>query len=251
MSRKPLIAGNWKMYCTVSEAVALAIAVAKSSRGLTDREVMIAPPFTALSAVVDAVKDSPVLVGAQNIAWEKQGAYTGEISPPMLNDLGVAMAIVGHSERRHIFLEDNEMISQRLTGALAGGVIPVLCVGETLDEREDGATFNVLENQIRAALEGVATHQLGQLVVAYEPVWAIGTGKTATTAQAQEAHSFIRGLLAGLYEKNLAGQIRILYGGSVKPENVDSLMAQPDIDGALVGGAALNSESFDRIIHFS
>lgn len=251
MNRKPLIAGNWKMHCTVSEAVTLATAVAKSSQGLTDREVMIAPPFTALYAVVDAVKDSPVQVGAQNIAWEKQGAYTGEISSPMLNDLGVAMAIIGHSERRHIFFENNEMVNQRLAGALAGGVIPVLCVGETLDEREEGATFNILENQIREALAGVAAHQVGQLVVAYEPVWAIGTGKTATTAQAQEAHSFIRGRLAGLYEKNLAEQIRILYGGSVKPENVDNLMAQPDIDGALVGGAALNSESFDRIIHFS
>ena len=251
MKRIPLIAGNWKMHLTISEAVALAGEIAKSSHGLTDREVMIAPAATALAAVADAVKGSPVIVGGQNVAWEQQGAYTGEISPMMLKDAGAAMAIVGHSERRHIFGEDNAMVNQRLVGALAAGIVPVLCVGETLDEREDGSTLSVLEVQICEGMEGLGSNQAGRVVVAYEPVWAIGTGKTASKEQAQEVHRFIRDVLGNLYEKKLAEEVRILYGGSVKPDNVDDLMAMPDIDGALVGGAALQSASFDRIIHFS
>ncbi len=251
MARIPLIAGNWKMYLTVAEAVELGRAVAASSMGVTDREVMIAPPFTALAAVIEAVAGSPVKVAAQNVAWEKEGAYTGEISPVMLQDVGASMAILGHSERRHIFGEDNTMVNQRLLGALKFDLTPVLCVGETLEEREQGATFKVVEEQLCQGIKGVGSDRISQVVVAYEPVWAIGTGKTASKEQAQEVHAFIRKVLAGLYEKKLADEIRILYGGSVKPENVDSLMAQPDIDGALVGGAALKSESFGRIIHFS
>jgi triosephosphate isomerase len=251
MARIPLIAGNWKMYLTVAEAVELGRAVAASSKGLTDREVMIAPPFTALSVVVEAVAGSPVRVAGQNVAWEKEGAFTGEISPVMLQDVGATMAILGHSERRHIFGEDNSMVNQRLLGAMKFDLTPVLCVGETLEEREQDATFTVVEEQLSQGIRGVGSDQISQVVVAYEPVWAIGTGKTASKEQAQEVHAFIREVLADLYEKNLADEIRILYGGSVKPENVDSLMAQPDIDGALVGGAALQSESFDRIIHFS
>ena len=250
MARIPLIAGNWKMYLTVAEAVELGRAVAASSKGVTDREVMIAPPFTALAAVIEAVAGSPVKVAAQNVAWEKEGAYTGEISPVMLQDVGASMAILGHSERRHIFGEDNTMVNQRLLGALKFDLTPVLCVGETLEEREQGATFKVVEEQLCQGIKGVGSDRISQVVVAYEPVWAIGTGKTASKEQAQEVHAFIRKVLAGLYEKKLADEIRILYGGSVKPENVDSLMAQPDIDGALVGGAALQSESFDRIIHY-
>ncbi len=251
MKRIPLIAGNWKMHLTIGEAVALAQEVAKSSQGLEDREVMIAPAATAIAAVSEAVTGSPVLVAGQNVAWEQQGAYTGEISPLMLKDAGATMAIVGHSERRHIFGEDNTMVNQRMIGALASGITPVLCVGETLDEREEGLTLKVLEIQVCEGLEGIASEQAGRVVVAYEPVWAIGTGKTASKEQAQEVHRFIRDVLGDLYEKKLAEQIRILYGGSVKPDNVDDLMAMPDIDGALVGGAALQSASFDRIIHFS
>ncbi|HHB76634.1 MAG TPA: triose-phosphate isomerase [Desulfobulbus sp.] len=251
MQRKPLIAGNWKMHLTIQEAVSLAKEVAASSRGLEDREVMIAPAATALAAVAEAVGSSPVTVAGQNVAWKDQGAYTGEISPLMLKDAGAAMAIVGHSERRHIFGEDNAMINQRMIGALTHGIIPVLCIGETLDEREDGLTWEVLREQVREGLEGVSGEQVAEVVLAYEPVWAIGTGKTASKEQAQEAHQFIRGLVEEAYEKKLAEQMRILYGGSVKPNNVDDLMRMPDVDGALVGGAALQADSFDRIIHFS
>ena len=239
------------MYLTITEAVELAKAVAASSDGLTDREVMIAPACIALTAVVDAVSGSSVKVGAHNVGWEKEGAFTGEVSPVMLLDAGVTMVILGHSERRHIFGEDNAMINKRMLGALKFGLIPILCVGETLDEREQGNTFKVVEEQLCQGIKGVDAGQMKHVVVAYEPVWAIGTGKTASKEQAQEVHAFIRKVLAGLYEKKLADETRILYGGSVKPENVDSLMAQPDIDGALVGGAALKSESFDRIIHFT
>ena len=251
MARTPLIAGNWKMYLSVAEAVALAKAVAAASQGLTDREVMIAPSFTALPPVAEAVAGSPVRVAAQNVAWEKEGAFTGEISPVMLQDAGVSMVILGHSERRHIFGEDNAMVNRRLLGAMQFALTPVLCVGETLEEREQDATFTVVEEQLSQGIKDVGSDRISQVVVAYEPVWAIGTGKTASKEQAQEVHAFIRKVLGDLYEKKLADEIRILYGGSVKPENVDSLMAQPDIDGALVGGAALQSESFDRIIHFS
>ena len=250
MDRRPLIAGNWKMHLTVGEAVRLASAVAASCRDVPDREVMIAPPFTALAAVGEAVRNTAVLIAGQNVAWEKEGAFTGEISPVMLRDAGAAMAIVGHSERRHIFGESNQMVNRRLRGALQFDLVPVLCVGETLAEREGGQAFPVLEAQVRQGLADVASDVAGRVVIAYEPVWAIGTGRTASREQAQEAHAFIRGVLAGLYEKKLAEAIRILYGGSVKPENIDSLMAEPDIDGALVGGAALQSESFDRIVHF-
>nr|WP_321465960.1 triose-phosphate isomerase [uncultured Desulfobulbus sp.] len=250
MQRRPLIAGNWKMHLTREEAVSLAQAVAASCQACTDRDVMIAPAFTSLAAVCTAVQGSKVLVGAQNIAWEKEGAFTGEISAPMLGDLGVAVAIIGHSERRHIFGEDNAMINRRLHGALNGAILPILCIGETLAEREAGKTFAVLEAQVRQGLAGVSGDQMAQVVIAYEPVWAIGTGKTATNEQAQEAHAFVRQLLGDIFEKNIAMAVRILYGGSVKPENIDDLMAQPDIDGALVGGAALKAESFDRIIKF-
>jgi len=250
MIRRPLIAGNWKMHLTLDEAVQLARAVATACGTITDRDIMIAPPFTSLASVATAVKGSNLRVGAQNVAWEKEGAYTGEISPTMLKDLGVNTAIIGHSERRHIFGEDNLMINRRLRAALDFDIEPILCIGETLNDREAGATLTVLENQLREGLKNVEKEQAAQVVLAYEPVWAIGTGKTASKEQAQEVHGFLRELLAGLYEKNLAEGLRILYGGSVKPENIDELMAQPDIDGVLVGGAALKAESFERIICF-
>jgi triosephosphate isomerase (TIM) len=250
MSRRPLIAGNWKMYLTAGEAAQLAQAVAAISQGCADRDIMVAPSFTSLPAVTAVLEASAVLVGAQNVAWEQEGAYTGEISPRMLTDLGVRMVIIGHSERRHIFGEENAMINHRLLAALDADLAPILCIGETLDEREAGATFTILETQLCEGLENVSPDRVGRVVLAYEPVWAIGTGKTATREQAQEVHHFLRQLLAGLYNKKVAEKIRVLYGGSVKPDNIDELMAQPDIDGALVGGAALNADSFARIVHF-
>ena len=250
MDRKPLIAGNWKMHNTVREAQELASAVVRAAAKVTDREVMVAPPYTALAAVGKMLADTGVKLGAQNVHWEDEGAFTGEISAPMLRDVGCTMAIVGHSERRHVFGETDSMINRRLTGAIHSGLIPVLCVGETLKQRDLDQTLEVLEEQVRSGLAGVEVVDGGELVVAYEPVWAIGTGKTATEGQAQEAHSFIRKLLSDICEKNIAAQVRILYGGSVKPENIDSLMQQEDIDGALVGGAALKADSFERIICF-
>ena len=250
MQRKPLIAGNWKMYTTAAEAKELAAAVAEASKGLTDREVMIAPPYTALPVVKDVLAGSNVRLASQNICWEEKGAFTGEISPVMLLELGCSMAIIGHSERRHIFGESDALINQRVAGALKFGLVPVLCIGETLEEREAGRTMPVLEQQLRGGLAGIAVSEPEKMVVAYEPVWAIGTGKTATEEQAQEAHQFVRGVLGDIYQKSIASQIRILYGGSVNPGNVDVLMGQEDVDGALVGGAALKADSFARIINF-
>jgi len=250
MERKPLIAGNWKMYTNIAEAEQLAAAIGDACRNLADRDVMVAPPFTALAAVAKVLAGSPVILAAQNVHWDDKGAFTGEISPAMLADFGCRMAIVGHSERRHIFGEDDSLVNRRITGAMEKGITPVFCIGETLAEREAGRTFPVLEKQVREGLASVTLADPDRLVIAYEPVWAIGTGKTATTEQAQEVHAFIRKLVSALYEKNIAGQMRILYGGSVKPENIDNLMAQADIDGVLVGGASLTPESFSRIIHF-
>lgn len=244
------MAGNWKMHKAGKEAKLLAEEVAAAGLGAEDRDILLAPPFTAIEVVADALAGSPVIIAGQNVCWEEQGAYTGEISPVMLTSLGATAAIVGHSERRQIFSETDELINQRLLGGLKHGMMMILCIGETLEERESNQTFAVLEKQIRSGLNGVPADGMGQVVIAYEPVWAIGTGKTASTGQAQEAHAFIRKLVGELYEKNIADSIRILYGGSVKPANVDELMAQPDIDGALVGGAALDAESFGRIINF-
>ncbi len=238
------------MHTTVQEALGLAGIVGRAAAGVSDRDVMIAPPYTALAAVKSVLAGTEVILGAQNVHWEEKGAFTGEISPTMLKDLGCTMAIVGHSERRHVFGETDNMINRRLTGAMQFGLVPVLCIGETLEQREADQTLDVLEKQIRSGLAGIEVVDGGEIVVAYEPVWAIGTGKTATESQAQQAHSFIRKLLADICEKNIAAGIRILYGGSVKPENIDILMQQKDIDGALVGGAALKAESFERIICF-
>lgn len=250
MPRIPLIAGNWKMHTTVAEAIALAEAVVASASDLAGRQVLLAPPFTALAAVAEIIRGSSVILGAQNVCWASQGAFTGEISPPMLKDIGGSMAIVGHSERRHIFGETDTLINKRVQGAVAHGVVPILCVGERLGEREAGKTMAVLEGQIKEGLGGITITDPQHLVIAYEPVWAIGTGITASPSQAQEAHAFIRRLLAGLFEKSVASQIRILYGGSVIPDTIGVLMAQGDIDGALVGGAALQPDSFSRIMHF-
>jgi triosephosphate isomerase len=224
MDRRPLIAGNWKMHTTAHEAQYLASAVVLAANKVTGRDVMIAPPYTALTAVSTILSGTDVMLGAQNVHWEEQGAFTGEISAPMLKDLGCSMAIVGHSERRHVFGETDIMINKRIKGAMQFGLIPVFCIGESLEQRESGNTLKVIEDQVRAGLADIEVSDGTRIVVAYEPVWAIGTGKTATEAQAQEVHCFIRTLLADIYEKNIAAQIRILYGGSVKPENVDILM---------------------------
>jgi triosephosphate isomerase len=250
MQRIPLIAGNWKMHTSLAEARTLAAAVVSVCKGLTDREVMIAPPFTAMATVAEVVRGSGVRLAAQNICWEEQGAFTGEIAPGMLRELGCDMAIIGHSERRHIFGESDALVNQRVAGAMRFGITPILCFGETLTEREGGQTMAVLKRQVRAGLADIAVVDPTRLVLAYEPVWAIGTGKTASDQQAQEAHEFVRNLLLEMYEKSIARQIRILYGGSVNSGNVDTLLRQPDIDGALVGGASLKVDSFERIIHF-
>lgn len=251
MQRKTLIAGNWKMHTTVAEACRLAEDIAKQINREEDREVLLAPPATALQKVGETLSSSSVILAAQNVCWEEKGAFTGELSPVMLKDCGATAAIIGHSERRQLFRETNALVNQRIRGALAFGIMAILCVGETLEERETKKTFEVIEEQVRKGLAGVRQTETERLVIAYEPVWAIGTGKTATTEQAQEAHHFIRGLIEKMYEKNIADRLRILYGGSVKPANIDELMKQPDIDGALVGGAALDAESFGRIINYT
>ncbi|NTV15518.1 MAG: triose-phosphate isomerase [Desulfobulbaceae bacterium] len=250
MSRTPLLAGNWKMHTTIGEAIDLAKAIVAATAGLAGRQVMLAPPFTALAAVAEILKGSGIILGAQNICWAAKGAFTGEISPVMLQDLGATMAIVGHSERRHLFAETDALINRRVIGAMAHGVIPLLCIGEQLAEREAGQTLTILESQLRGSLQEVAIGDPEKLIIAYEPVWAIGTGLTATPDQAQAAHAFIRQILAELFQKSVASQIRILYGGSVNSGNIDALMGQEDIDGALVGGAALQADAFSRIVHF-
>lgn len=250
MIRKALIAGNWKMHTTVVEACMLAAEVAKFCRDFDDREVLLAPPFTVLSEVAHTLQKTAILVAAQNVCWAEKGAFTGEISPVMVKDAGGSAAIIGHSERRQIFLETDELINKRVKGALAFGLMPIFCIGETLAEREAGEMLAVLEKQIRLGLAGVEADQLALLVIAYEPVWAIGTGQTASKEQAQEVHAFIRDLIGRMYEKGIAERLRIVYGGSVKPTSIDELMSQPDIDGVLVGGAALDAAAFGRIINY-
>jgi triosephosphate isomerase len=249
-TRMPLMAANWKMHFTVDEAVAL---VKELNQGITrfdDREVVVAPPFTALAGVAAALADSPMRLAGQNCYWESQGAYTGEISPPMLRHLGCDYVILGHSERRQYFGETDESVNRKIVASLAVDLACILCIGETLEERQAGKTLDVLAKQLTEGLNGLKEEQTANLVVAYEPVWAIGTGHTATPEQAQEAHAFIRDNLAKRFNNAVANHMRILYGGSVKPDNVDELMSQPDIDGALVGGASLKADSFTRIVDF-
>ncbi|MEW6486606.1 MAG: triose-phosphate isomerase [Thermodesulfobacteriota bacterium] len=248
--RIPLIAGNWKMHKTAAEAVSLAQGVAARVRDLSGVEAAVAPPFTALHAVGQALAGSSVRLAAQNAHWEPQGAFTGEISLPMLRDLGVRYVILGHSERRQLFGETDEAVGRKAAATLEAGLTPILCVGETLEERDAGAAAAVVERQLTAALRPLGAGTGRALVIAYEPVWAIGTGRTATAAQAQEMHGRIRSLLAALRGAGEAGETRLLYGGSVKPDNAGELMAQPDVDGALVGGASLDAETFASIARF-
>jgi len=248
--RRPFIAGNWKMFKTVSQAVETAAQLVKLVKD-AKAEVMIAPPFTAVSAVSDVLKGSPVSLGAQNLFWESEGAYTGEISPGMLYSAGCRYVITGHSERRQYFGETDESVNKKIKAANQAGLIPILCVGETESERESKKTFSVLDKQIKKGLEDFLADELKDLVIAYEPVWAIGTGKTASNEQVQEVHTFLRSLIEKNFGNDLAESIRILYGGSVKPNNISELMRMPDIDGALVGGASLDAETFSKIVRFN
>jgi len=249
-TRTPLLAGNWKMHGTRADARTLAGALAKSVADVVGREVLLCPPFTAIDAVRDAVAGTRILVGAQNVHGEPKGAFTGEIAACMLTEAGCTHVIVGHSERRQYFGETNASVNHRLKAALDAGLVPIVCVGETLAERDAGAMQPVVERQVREGLAHVETGALARCVIAYEPVWAIGTGRTATPAQAQEVHALIRRLLGDVAGASVAAGIRILYGGSVKADNVDALMAQPDIDGALVGGASLDATAFARIVRY-
>jgi len=248
MIRKKLIAGNWKMNKTSADAVALAHDIVVSLGTLSTVEVVICPPFTALEGVARAVDGSLVKLGAQNMHFEPSGAFTGEVSAPMLRALFATHVILGHSERRTLFGETDELINKKVLCALRNQLRPILCVGETLAEREAGSTLKVVQAQTERALDGVSKELAATIVIAYEPVWAIGTGKVATTEQAQEVHGFIRGLLAKLYGDAAAQRIRILYGGSMKPANAPELLAQQDIDGGLIGGASLEARSFMELV---
>ena len=246
--RTPIITGNWKLNKTISEAVALATALKASVADATDVDIIVAPPFTALSAVSDAIAGSNIRLAAQDAYWEDSGAFTGEVSVPMLKDAGCDYVIIGHSERRQYFGETHDSVNQKVKAALAHGLKPIICVGEQLEEREAGHTETVIESHVKGGIAGLSDADLSSCIIAYEPVWAIGTGKTATPDQAQKVHNFIRGLLTKGYSAEVASQICIQYGGSVKPENTAELMAQPDVDGALVGGASLEAESFAGIV---
>jgi len=252
-SRLPMIAGNWKMNLTLAEAVQLVKAIADSIKGPDGVEVLVAPPFTALPRVKETIGKAPILLAGQNMHWEAQGAFTGEVSAAMLTDAGCTHVILGHSERRTLFGETDEVIDRKTAAAVKKGLVPIVCIGETLEEREKGLTFQTIERQLNLSLKSFREGKKIPLttVLAYEPVWAIGTGRTATPEQAQEVHQFIRQWLKAQFGEQPAEAIRILYGGSVKPDNVRELMSKPDIDGALVGGASLKPESFLPIVHFT
>jgi triosephosphate isomerase len=248
--RRPLIAGNWKMHGTRAETERLLSALKAQATNLADRELVVAPPFTALETASRLLTGSPIRLAAQNLHWEVQGAFTGEVAGPMLKELGCSYVILGHSERRQYFGETDEQVARKVKAAQRDGLVPIVCVGEALEERERGETLAVIGKQLRGGLQGQEKGALAALVVAYEPVWAIGTGRTAAPDQAQEVHAAIRAALVDMADQPTAEAVRLLYGGSVKPDNIDGLMAQADIDGALVGGASLQADSFARIFHF-
>jgi len=250
--RKPFIAGNWKMNLTLRESVDLVRAIAEQTRGLESVEVLVAPPYTSLPRVKEAIGKDGILLAAQNMHWEEGGAYTGEVAPPMLVEAGCTHVILGHSERRSLFGETDDMIDRKAESAYKHGLTPIICIGETLDEREQDRTAEVIEGQLRGSLKHFRDKKdlPKTTLLAYEPVWAIGTGRTATPEQAQEVHRQIRQWLTAQFESATANAVRILYGGSVKPDNVKELMAMPDVDGALVGGASLKASSFVPIVRF-
>ncbi len=246
--RKLFIAGNWKMNMLTAEAAALAAQLVEALKGVKDMDLAVAPPYTSLAAVAEVLAGSNIALAGQNLFWEEKGAYTGAVSGPMLRDIGCSHVIIGHSERRQYFGETDDSVNKRLKAAYASGLLPIVCVGETLEERESNKTIEVVDRQVRQGLSGIGRTEAQSLVIAYEPVWAIGTGKTATPGQAEEVHARIREIIADLYDRDLAEGMQIQYGGSVKPDNAGELMAQPDIDGALVGGASLKVESFTGIV---
>ena len=246
--RTPLIAGNWKMYKSVAETVAFVTDLRDMVKGATGVDVVVAPPFTAVHAAAQAARGTNIAVAAQDLYWEREGAFTGEVSAAMVKEAGAAYAIVGHSERRRLFGETDSHVNRKTLAAIGCGLAPIVCIGETLEEREGGAMLAVLDRQIKDGLDGLSAEQIGALVVAYEPVWAIGTGRTATAAQAGEAHAHIRKRLRQWFGGEAADRARILYGGSVKPDNIRELIAEEDVDGALVGGASLDVRSFADIV---
>jgi len=248
--RKPLIVANWKMNKTVSEALEFVKNLKANVKSITDRDIVICAPFTSLASINELLENTNIYLGAQNLFWEEKGAYTGEISPVMLVDVGCKYVIIGHSERRQYFGEMDETVNKKLLAALKYGLIPIVCVGETLEQREKNITNKIIEKQVKIGLSNLSNEQAQNVVIAYEPVWAIGTGKTATPQQAQEVQEFIRKLYAEMYGKNISEKIRILYGGSIKPDNFSELMKLPDIDGGLIGGASLNVDSFIKLIKF-
>jgi triosephosphate isomerase len=248
--RRPILAGNWKMNMTATQARELASKLIPLVSGAKDRDIVLGPPFTSISAVADAIKGTNIGLAAQNLHWEDRGAFTGEISADMLLDSGCKYVIIGHSERRQYFGETDETVNKKVNQALKKGLLPIQCVGETLAEREAGRLNDIISRQVTVGLKDISAEDMKKVVIAYEPVWAIGTGKTATPEQANEVHALIREKVMALYGAEIAEGLRIQYGGSVTPENVSQLMAKPDIDGALVGGASLKPESFAALVNF-
>jgi triosephosphate isomerase (TIM) len=248
--RHPMIAGNWKMYKNIGEAVEFVEQLRPLVATCDHCDVVVAPPFTALAAVSRAARGSNIAVSAQDCHWEKEGPHTGDISPQMVVDVGCSHVIIGHSERRHNHGETDEQVNRKLKAALATALVPILCVGETLDERDGGKTRTVLSRQFQSGCAGLTVPEFSRIMVAYEPVWAIGTGRTATPEVAGESHAYLRELASGRFGEGAAGGLRILYGGSVKPENIGPLMAHKEIDGALVGGASLRADSFAAIVNY-
>jgi triosephosphate isomerase (TIM) len=245
--RTPLIAGNWKMYKTVADTVKYVKEFRSLVKDITGVEIVVAPVFTAVHAAAEAARNSNIAIAAQDLFWEREGAFTGEISAPMIKEAGAEFVIIGHSERRTLFGETDAAVNRKTAAAYAAGLTPIVCIGETLDQRERNETFDVLDRQIKQSLDGLTSEQMAQLVVAYEPVWAIGTGRNATPAQAAEAHGHIRQRLRQWFGTDAADLCHILYGGSVKPDNIGALITQPDVDGALVGGASLDVQAFFEI----
>jgi triosephosphate isomerase (TIM) len=246
--RIPFIAGNWKMYKTVQEAVVFVKELRRLVKDVTDVEIVVAPAFTAVHAAAEAARNTNIGIAAQDVYWEREGAFTGEVSPDMIKEAGAQYVIVGHSERRRLFGETDQIVNRKAMAGMASGLTPIVCIGETLEERERGETLGVLDRQIKEGLSAFTAAQVADLIVAYEPVWAIGTGRNATAGQAGEAHAHIRGRLKEWFGEEAADRCHILYGGSVKPANIRELITQPDVDGALVGGASLEVESFAGIV---
>src|SRR3989338_3217905 len=249
--RRVIIAGNWKMYKTIPEAIELVNGLKRELADIENTDIVVIPPYTALSEISYMIVGSNIELGAQDVYWENEGAFTGEVSPTMLKDVGVKYVVIGHSERRTYFHETNETVNKKVKAALNAGLIPIMCVGERLEEREKNLTFKVVKDHVEGGLKNLSKDDALKVIIAYEPVWAIGTGKNATPAQAEEVHKYIRGLAAKMYDKEVAETLRIQYGGSVKPDNIKDLINQEDIDGALVGGASLKIEQFVPIVRES